>query len=213
MIPNARVLDVLEAAYRPCGAFTDTCGLMLWKPEAGHVPRGFAGALGDLTDVELVLVTAEPGDPYPEESYAGDNPRAILEGVARQAYWVLKTSNDQFHRNLRKILDACFPQRPFEQQLHRVWLTDSVLCSANAEGAYVPAEIGRECRRRYLNAQLELFPGALVVSLGSKAAYRLRGWPDLLHAYSVAPPGCNLRRAPVTWQAIAEKLAERRRVG
>jgi uracil-DNA glycosylase len=97
-----------------------------------------------------------------------------------------------------------------EQQLHRAWLTDSVLCSAAREGGPVVTPIARECRVRYLEAQLRLFPNALVVALGGKAQRRLQGWPGIHPAYSVAPPGCNRRQARPSWHAIAEKLLSTR---
>jgi hypothetical protein len=40
---------------------------MRWLPGTGHVPRGFFGATGEVSEVELVLVTPEPGDPHGEE--------------------------------------------------------------------------------------------------------------------------------------------------
>jgi hypothetical protein len=81
-----------------------------------------------------------------------------------------------------------------------------VLCSAVTEGGRVPAAVSRECRARYLEAQLRLFPKATVVALRTKAQQRLRRWPNLVSAYSVAPPGCNHRRARKTWNAIPESL-------
>jgi hypothetical protein len=66
----------------------------------------------------------------------------------------------------------------------------------------VPAVAARECRARYLEAQLRLFPNAAVVALGRKAQQRLRGWPDVHHAFSVAPPYCNRKNARESWNAI-----------
>jgi hypothetical protein len=84
--------------------------------------------------------------------------------------------------------------------MSRAWVTD---CSSCVEAGHVPAVVGRECRVRYLEAQLQLFPHALVVALGSKARYRLRGWPNLQTAFSVAPPGCNRQAARPSWDAVA----------
>jgi hypothetical protein len=42
---------------------------MRWNPKAGHVPRGFCGAISTPDDVKLVLITAEPGDPHAEENH------------------------------------------------------------------------------------------------------------------------------------------------
>jgi hypothetical protein len=207
MLPHPTVLDALEAAYRPCPAFTNVCRSMQWAPHAGHVPRGFAGAFGPPGEVRLVLVTAEPGDPYPWESYpTGPTSRDSLEVACRHVFTVLEAGHDLYHRNLRYILAGCFPGDSFRAQLERAWITDSVLCSAKREGGGVPATVGRECRERYLETQLRLFPNAVVVALGSKAVYRLRGWPSVQPAYSVAPPGCNRKGARPTWDAIIERV-------
>lgn len=74
-------------------------------------------------------------------------------------------------------------------------ITESVLCSAKQEGGHVGASIARECVQRYLVPQLELFPNALVVALGTKAQYRLKGIVDYFPAFAVAPPGCNKSKA------------------
>jgi len=205
MLPHRTVLKVLDAAYHPCPGFRAACGSMRWNPAEGHVPRGFAGAFGPPEDVGLVLVTAEPGDPYPSETYpAGPEPRHILEAACVSVFRVLETGTDAYHRNLRYILDGCFPGMTFREQFERAWITDSVLCSAEREGGNIPIAIGRECRSRYLEAQIRLFPNAIVVALGSKAQYRLRGWPNVVSAYAVAPPGCNRARARPSWdRAIA----------
>lgn len=203
MLPDAKVLKVLEAAYQPCPGFGTVCTSMRWDPAFGHVPRGFAGAFGRPEEVRLVLVTAEPGDPYGWEKYpAGPSPRHILEAACSSAFRVLETGTDAYHRNLRYILDGCFPGVTFREQFKRVWITDSVLCSAGREGGNVPVAVGRECRSRHLEAQLHMFPNAMVVALGSKAQYRLRGWPDIIPAHSVAPPGSNRKQARASWDHL-----------
>jgi hypothetical protein len=63
--------EILLPAYAPCADFSNACNEMRWIPEAGHVPRGFLGACGDLSDVELILVFAEPGDPHFGETHTG----------------------------------------------------------------------------------------------------------------------------------------------
>jgi len=160
-----------------------------------------------LDDVRLVLVTAEPGDPYGSESYpTGPTPRAILEASCRYVFEVLRSGKDLYHRNLRYILNGCFPGKPFEAQLEHTWITDSVLCSAEREGGSVSISVGHECRARYLEAQLNLFPNAVVVALGSKARHRLAGWPSVMSAFSVAPPGCNRKAARPSWDAVIERV-------
>lgn len=210
MLPHPTVLTVLDAAYQPCLGFGTVCTKMRWAPGSGHVPRGFAGALGPPDRVRLVLVTAEPGDPYPWETYpTGPTPRDILEAACASVFRALETGTDLYHKNLRYILDGCFPGMPFREQFERIWITDSVLCSAPREGGNVPAVVGRECRTRHLEAQLRLFPNALVVALGSKALYRLRGWPNVVAAYSVAPPGCNRKHARPSWDRVIARFIKR----
>lgn len=207
MLPNTAVLEVLERAYAPCEALRGACSEMRWAPRAGRVPRGFTGAFGELAEVKLVLVMAEPGDPHLSEAYPDTAaPREILESACRYAYSALDRGADLFHRNLRHILDLCWPDSSLVEQLHHSWLTDSVLCSAIREGAPVPGVSARECRTRYLDAQLDLFPGATVVALGGKAQQRLRGRRDVLHAFAVAPPGCNRREAWPSWESIAARF-------
>jgi hypothetical protein len=212
MIPHHTVLDTLGAAYSPCPAFKTVCQSMRWAPTVGHVPRGFAGALRGPQQVRLVLVTAEPGDPYDSESYPRHaSPRKILETACRHVYEALQNGPDRYHQNLRHILNRCFPSLSFEEQMSRTWLTDSVLCSAHVEGGRIRMPIAHECRHRYLDAQLALFPRALVVALGGKAAYRLRGVPGVLSAFSVAAPGCHRAKARPSWDAVVAAFRARAR--
>jgi hypothetical protein len=179
---------------------------MRWDPEAGHVPRGFYGAIGHEGEVELILVVAEPGDPHPGEAHTG------LSSAYEYAGKVLRAGQDQFHTNLKKIFDLCWPNEPIEQQLRRVWLTESVLCSAETEGANVPMRSCKACVQRYLLPQLKIFPKALVVACGGKARQRLKavGFHDFLAVWAVAPPGGNRPQARESWKQIPEALANRK---
>src|ERR1700730_6020086 len=163
MKPPAELVRILAPAYGPCPEFKGACaGEMRWIPEAGHIPRGFFGATGDLSEVELVLVVAEPGDPHAGEHHSGS---VKLESAYDYATKVYREGKDPFHRNVRKILNACWPGVTFDEQTRKVWVTESLLCSALKEGAPVsrPCEIA--CGERYLKAQLDLFPDALIVAL------------------------------------------------
>jgi Uracil DNA glycosylase superfamily len=183
---------------------------MRWAPAQGHVPRGFSGATGALEEVQLVLVAAEPGDPHPGEQHlAQGNPPERLASAYRYASECLRSKKDLFHRNLRHFLALCWPDDTFDQQLRKTWLTDAVLCSATREGASVPAAVERECRRQYLEAQLALFPRAVIVALGKKAQHRLKRIPDVVPAWSVAPPGCNRSRAKESWADAAREVRTR----
>ncbi len=200
---------VLLSAYSTSAAQSCPCS-MRWAPAHGHIPRGFCGATGGLTEVALVLVCAEPGDPHPHESYPGDSPDLLLESAYDHAYTCFKTGTDLFHRNIRHILALCFPGTTFDEQMRRAWITNSVLCSARTEGGQVPAIVARTCRSRYLDKQIQLFPQAVVAALGKKAQERLTGLPrEVVAAVAAAPPGCNHRTARPSWQCIADQVHER----
>jgi hypothetical protein len=177
---------------------------MRWNPQIGHVPRGFCGATGTLEEVALVLVVAEPGDPHDSEVHSAE-PEAALESTFHYSYRCLQTGRDLYHRNIRRILDMCLPDVPFDEQMRRTWKTESVLCSAAKEGGAVPRMVETACRQRFLDRQLDLFPGAVVVALGSKATKRLRG-RTFLSAFAAAPPGCNFRGARESWERIADAV-------
>lgn len=202
---NQSLANLLAPAYGPCPAFAGKCGEMRWNPAQGHVPRGFLGAAGALKDIELVLVFAEPGDPHDGEKHEG------LASAYRYATHAFETGKDQFHRNVRAILDTCWPGLSFSEQMKKVWMTESVLCSAKQEGGSVSTAVTSECGKRYLAAQLELLPQALVVALGSKAQKRLRsiGFTKFLSAFAVAPPGCNFSGAQESWALIPIELRRR----
>jgi uracil-DNA glycosylase len=208
MLPHEQLRAALVPAYSPCTAFESACkGKVQWAPEKGHVPRGFAGGFGPPGDVRLVLVCAEPGNPYNDERYPQGPAASVLEAVCRYVLTAREASTDPYHQNLRYILNGCFPRMEFRKQLERVWITESVLCSAEREGGYVPACVRHECRERYLEPQLRLFPKtALVVALGTKAQQRLRDWPNVQPAHSVAPPGCHRRAARPSWDAVIQRF-------
>jgi len=214
MIQGQRVRELLESAYEPCSEFCGLCrGIMKWKPENGHIPRGFCGAKGSTDEVELVLVCAEPGDPHDHESHQGVNSLDYLDSAVSYAYRCFETGKDPFHRNIRYILDLCFPEEDFAQQMRRTWITDSVKCSAPIECGAVPAEVGRACRAKFLEKELAFFPNALVVALGKKAATRLKGFPGILEVAAAAPPFGTRKEAKTSWDAIQTELLKRRSVG
>lgn len=202
--PHAALLEVLRPAY-PCEGFQGTCPGMRWEPQGGHIPRGFLGATGRLEEVELVMVLAEPGDPSP-----GDH--TTLEEALAHARWAFREGTGQFHVNARYLLDRCWPGLSFEAQLRRVWITESVLCSAEVSTGPVPKTAEQACGNRFLRQQLAALPGALVVAFGTKAANRLRrlGIPAVEQAFALGKPGCFQARARPSWDRIAALLADRR---
>jgi uracil-DNA glycosylase len=96
----------------------------------------------------------------------------MLRSAYDYTYNCYKTGTDLFHRNVRLILNLCFPSSNFDEQMRRAWITDSILCSAPVEGGAVPSRVAKACRSRYLEAQLELLPNAVIAALGGKAANR-----------------------------------------
>jgi uracil-DNA glycosylase len=206
-LSQPRLQEVLLAAYRPCRNFVCPCKEMRWAPEAGHVPRGFAGATGDLDDVRLVLVCAEPGDPQPWERYDGSPHEEVLRATHDFTYASFRDGTDLFHRNVRLILTMCFPDRSFDDQLKQTWITESVLCSARVESGAVSSAAARACRMSYLERELDVLPNAVVVALGAKARDRLKGLKqEVFHAVAAAPPGCNGRDARPSWRAAAARV-------
>lgn len=210
--PTSPVLSLLHRAYDPCPGFSGGCRRAVWDPSAGHVPRGFCGAIGGAAAVQLVLVCAEPGDPHHTESHAADGSAAgHLESVSQYAWGCFALGKNQFHRNIRTLLDLCWPEATFADQMNRTWITDSVLCSAQKECGPVPRSMERECAARYLVPQLTQFPNAIVVALGRKAERRMKsaGIRGFEYAYSVAPPGCNHSPARASWERIAALVRDR----
>lgn len=183
---------------------------MRWSPEVGHVPRGFCGAARSLDEVQLVLVAAEPGDPRKGEAHKpGGSPAEQLTSAYAYAYECFRSGKDLYHRNVRRILDLCWPGEPFPAQLAKVWITDSVLCSARVEGGPIIPQTALECRRRYLDPQPALFPKAVVAALGRKAQARVRNIPGVIPGFAAAPPGCNFRGARASWEKISEIVRAR----
>jgi hypothetical protein len=207
--PALRELErILDPAYR-CKNFDKgqaCCKEMRWDIPAGHVPRGFRGACGEISSVELVLVLAEPGDPQPGEA------REVLKSRSDYARRPLDGGKGQFQRNLSTILNLCWPGASYEEQKRKVWITESVLCSAPRECGPVPQSVVRACGEKYLLPQLRLFPKALIVALGRKAQKRLSdiGVKEFLPASAAAPPEGNKPKARVSWRKIAEELQRRR---
>lgn len=208
ILPCRELRDILLPAFAPCPGFRRSCGTMRWQPQAGHVPRGFCGAIGTADEVRLVLVVAEPGNPHDGETYAPHiQPEKLFQNVCRYVYGCFASGKDQFHRNVRAILDNCWPDLSFHEQLHRVWITESVLCSAAAECGPVPSNVRRTCVDIYLKQELAVLPNAIVAAVGGKAHVRMRGLPRrFLPVGSVAPPGCNQKPVRESWKAITRAV-------
>ena len=153
------------------------CPESQWNPANGHVPRGYLGATGELDEVELVIVLAEPGDPKRTEKYVDDLPPSDM--VRRVVDFVHGTYVDRdkpvhgtVQRVIRWFLDHRFCGMNFEQQLRRVWITQARLCS-RSPGSYTPA-FYQLCGDACLAAQLRLLPNVPVIAFGNKADEALR---------------------------------------
>ncbi len=200
MLPNPRLIDVLLPAYRPCGRF-GTCAEAVWKPEIGHVPRGFLGATGELSDVKLVMIFAEPGGVYSGDDYSDlVSPEAILSRTVEETHRIFSSGTDQFHRNARWFLDQIWPELTFDQQLRHVWMTEGRLCSITVE---VGGFTDRVCAPTYLKPQLELFPSATIVAFGGKARERaaLVSRRYVPGVFSLSPPGAYQGGARPSWES------------
>ncbi len=201
--PHQSLVEVLLPAYSPCSNF-GTCPEAVWQPKAGHMPRGFLGATGELAEVRLVMIFAEPGHAYGEEYDPNITPvDLMLEGV-KHTYSCFASGRDLFHRNARWFLSELFPGLSFDEQLKHVWMTEGRLCS-------VANEIGgmkdRTCASRYLLQQINLLPNATVVAFGGKAQDYMklvnRNWTK---AIALSPPGANHRSAKPSWLAAIEEI-------
>lgn len=213
MLPYPDVIETIKQAYGPCPAFENVCQSMRWNPEIGHIPRGYCGAIGDPSKVKLILISAEPGDPHHVEHHKADGTLiGFIESASLYAWQCFETKKDQFHHNVRYILDLCWPDQNFHEQMRRTWITDAVLCSAKLEGGHVSVQIERECVNRYLIRHLRLLSEARIIALGSKAQKRLRNAEvtGFIPAWSPAPPGCNRREAKESWIRAAQVFNEER---
>ena len=205
--PPRELFNILLPAYSPCPGFEGRCkGSVRWDPANGHIPYGGFGATGNVAEVKLVLVCAEPSKPYSWEKYPlRGTPREYFRMVYTAASGYLKSPPDQFTRNIRNIIDMAWPGLPFEEQMRKTWLTNSVLCSARVDAGHVPQTVETECAKRYLLAQLALFPDARIVALGGKAQQRLaRASVRFVPAWAAGQPGGNRPQAHESWrQAVA----------
>src|SRR6266849_6173001 len=172
------LVEILESAYAPCTNFQGVCrGYVNWDPGVGHVPRAFGGAHGEVSDIKLVIVTAEPGDPADGEEYSGSPSDMLTKSMSVFENFLLNKTvlqrsgriYGEFQENLAKILNLCWPDLSVVDQLRLTWITPSVKCSAVKSGGAIPKEIERTCASLYLRREINLFPGAYVLALENKA--------------------------------------------
>ena len=214
--PHPELIEVLRDAYLPCSNIDvcdGVCPEAKWRPAEGHIPRGFLGATGHLKEVELVMLFAEPWHPHDDEVYDADpkDPTELLLATVKHAYKCFSDCKDLIHRNTRWFVRQLYPDLSFDEQLRRVWMTESRLCSiANGSGG------DPICAKRYLAPQIDLLPNAKVVAFGRKAQRRMRQLAKhhrmnkrLLCAFSLAPRPLHKEKALVSWQEAIAKLKAR----
>jgi len=213
MLPNIEIIKVLSEAYSPCQSF-GKCKEAQWLPEEGHIPRGFLGATGSVDEVEAIFVFAEPGhpmvdkndtvlEPYPESS----DPEGYMELTTDFAFKCFDREVDVMHSNVKYILNQVWPSLQFAEQLKKVWMTETRLCSIDDEIGNIPIGNRDICSRNYLKKQLNIFPEATVVGFGGKAQQTLRRLNvKHLKAWSVSPPGANNSKARDSWDQVIEVL-------
>lgn len=188
------LIEVLLPSLFPCEYFKGPCAdKCLWKPQLGFVPRGYFGATGNLNDVELILVTAEPGDPADGEVYIGQ-PEEILQKYLTEVESHFRNESLRrsgraapYHVGINTILSYFLPNDDFDSRWKKTWLTDAVLCSAKVSGGQIDKVVELTCGSAYLRKQLELFPSAYVLALGNKANNRIRRCGLKSNAVTVHP--------------------------
>lgn len=209
-LPNDALIEVLREAY--CCPHFGSCKQAKFRPSVGHIPRGFLGASGDLCDVEAIFVVAEPGHPGPSETYPdGASAGQLLQEAVGHTYNCYRNGIDQFHRNMRWVMDQLWPGE-FDEQLRRVWITEGRLCSIDRE---IGAFNDRLCAPLYLRRQLELMPSATVVLFGGKAQHRAAQVSIVsdrlvIGARALAPPGANHKASRVSWANAIDAIVSRR---
>ena len=209
--PCRELVKILAPALEPCRHFAGACaGIARWDPVHGHVPRGFTGGFGTLDQIELVLVVAEPGDPFTDERYdQKSSPVEQVEKIAEFSYQAL-TTRDQFNTNLRRILNDCWPGLSLHDQMRRTWKAESYLCSAPRESGSVPRPSWSVCGRDYLARQLDLLADRAIVACGGKARDRIRalGFTRFLAVPAIAPPEGNKPHARAEHRKIPAYVAQ-----
>ena len=205
MKPHQELINVLSKAYEPCNNF-DLCNEAKWKPSKGHIPRGFLGGLGTLEEINLVLVFAEPGHPMADsdEIYPDYlSPEEYIDLCTDFAFRCFDLEVDVMHRNVKYILNKIWPDLPFIDQLKKVWLTETRLCSIDDEIGNIALNDRKICSKNYLLQQIALFPEAVVIGFGAKAQSTLKSLRiDHLKAWSVSPPGANNPKAKDSWDEV-----------
>ncbi len=213
-LPCKELTAILLPAYTACGgdAKTCPCGRKLDSAN-GYIPRGFSGGFGEATDIALILVVAEPGNPDSDGSQAYDMAKTDQELIADSARGVFEAvqrseGRKDFHGSIRMILNECWPGLSLADQFRRTWITESVLCSAEVSCGPIPRSQERNCAERFLRLQLEAIPNRFVVALGGKAERRMKA-ASLSASFTASAPGkpeCLKERARQSWVELGRRF-------
>ncbi|MZR14569.1 hypothetical protein GQE99_16235 [Maritimibacter sp. DP07] len=165
----------------------------------------------------MIIITAEPGDPPDAAGYRG-TPADMVRNSLRIFHEAMENGGIErrgrptpFHRNMRHILDAFWPNEALNTQLRKTWLTNAVLCPAKVTGGAHPGRVERTCVQTYLARQLELFPTAFVVALGAKAEARMRAAGLPFDAGGLHPSARkSFGEKATSWGAAARRFHERK---
>ena len=97
------------------------------------------------------------------------SPEEYIQLTTDFAYVCFSREVDEMHVNVRYILNEIWPSLSFEEQLKKVWMTETRLCSIKKEIGNIPIRNRDICSSHYLKKQLNLFTNSKVIGFGNKA--------------------------------------------
>ena len=116
----------------------------------------------------------------------------------------MKNKKSSFHKNVTRFLDELFPSKSFDNQLRKVWLTESCLCSIAEEIDKAPR---CTCASHILKRQIELMPQASIIAFGGKSRDGLDSInAEYISAWAFAELGANRPEAKLSWKCVIEEL-------
>jgi hypothetical protein len=211
IFPNPKMMNVLLRAYAPC-PFFGICPEAIWEPSIGQVPRGFLGCTGELDEVEVVFIFAEPGHPYDGDNFQNHDKKRMIQQVITASYHHRSQGTDLFHRNLLWLMECLWPNLSFDEMLKKVWMTESRLCSIENEIGDAKGGNKKLCVNEYLKPQIDLLPNATTILFGGKARKRVgQILPQSHHAYALSPPGANHTPAKPSWEKVIAAVEAKRK--
>ena len=181
--------------------------------EKGHSPRHVAGNLANPSEVEIILLLAEPAsDPWPEEVNGNEATwiedvmcDGVGKGGSRIGYDELAQRN--FEGNPRDFLMMVWPEATFSERMQKTIITNSFWMQAHASSGTIPAEAEREFGR-HLKSFVSIFPNPIVAAAGGKAEKRCK-YAGIAHdawMHSLTPRRSDQDRARETWLSAAKTV-------